>query len=122
MILIVDDDRLFVSLLTRRLKGCAVRWAPDLAAARRILATGPRCELVFLDLGLPDGHGVHLLTGCAADLSVVVMTGFSPFPNPESMRALGARACVDKDRLMELSGAEMLARWSDSPDEISLTG
>ncbi len=121
MILVVDDDRLFVALLKRTLSDQPVRWAANLAEARRMLSQTP-FDLVLLDLGLPDGHGVHLLATWGNLVPTIVMTGFSPFPDCAAMRAHGARACVDKDELVGLSGTAMLRRWAHTDTEISLTG
>jgi two-component system response regulator QseB len=41
-------------------QGMDVVWVRHMAAADEHLATGG-CDLVLLDLGLPDGDGLHLL-------------------------------------------------------------
>ncbi len=77
--LLVEDDALFresLALLVRR-EGFEVREASSLAEARERLQETP-VDVVFVDLGLPDGHGLELLGGeQPADErpEIVVITG-----------------------------------------------
>jgi CheY-like chemotaxis protein len=65
-ILIVEDCADTRRLIERALSGqFALRHADDLASARTALSES-RPELVLLDIGLPDGDGMALCSGCAA--------------------------------------------------------
>ena len=75
-VLVVEDDReirgLLHSVLT--LEGFEVRSAVSLSEARALLANDT-CDLVVLDLGLPDGDGGELLQRCrAGNLPVIVVS------------------------------------------------
>src|SRR5262249_16251576 len=61
-ILLVEDDPVLGRGLkvTFELGGYAVRWEPALKSAAQGRAQG-KCDLVVLDLGLPDGNGLKLL-------------------------------------------------------------
>ncbi len=77
--LVVDDDAAFresLALLVRR-EGFEVEEAATVAEARARLAAGP-VDVVFVDLVLPDGHGLDLLARDEeppATTDVVVITG-----------------------------------------------
>ncbi len=77
--LIVDDDPIFresLALLVRR-EGFEAEEAGTLAEARARLAKRP-IDVVFVDLALPDGHGLDLLapeTDPLEATDVVVITG-----------------------------------------------
>src|SRR5262245_41377871 len=76
--LVVDDDEDFrasVMALTRR-EGFETRLAGSLEEARKILSESMP-DLVLVDLRLPDGHGLELVseTTPGADTEFVVMTG-----------------------------------------------
>ncbi|BDU72622.1 hybrid sensor histidine kinase/response regulator [Mesoterricola silvestris] len=79
-ILIVEDDRTWLAMVTRLFRNrepdCACLTATDLASALPLLAT-PGLDLVLLDLNLPDSHGLETLRrvrGANREASVVVMT------------------------------------------------
>ena len=60
-ILVVEDDRLIGNAVEQWLgKDNRVTWVQTLQAARSELSTGD-FDIVILDLGLPDGHGLELL-------------------------------------------------------------
>ncbi len=77
--LLVDDDSLFresLALLVRR-EGFEVAEAATLGEARARLS-GDGVDVVFVDLALPDGHGLELLdpeTGAPGEADVVIITG-----------------------------------------------
>ncbi len=62
LLFVEDDQTLGLSLrLALTAHGHDVRVAPSLTAARQVLGAGP-VDLVLLDLGLPDGDGLELVT------------------------------------------------------------
>ena len=69
-VLVVDDHPLLREAISARLAQMGagtVHEAATVAAARaRALATGP-CDLAILDLGLPDGSGIDLVTELRAN-------------------------------------------------------
>src|SRR5437867_1525372 len=76
--LIVDDDddfRVSVAALAKR-EGFETLTVGTLEEARKSMIDAPP-DLVLVDLRLPDGHGLELLTGGipASDTEFVVVTG-----------------------------------------------
>src|SRR3546814_17306130 len=63
-ILVVDDDAAIRTVVSEALKqaGHEVRAVPDLASLRLALAEGYG-EVLVTDVMLPDGHGLHVVTG-----------------------------------------------------------
>lgn len=63
-ILLVEDERDMAAWLARALKqsGFVVDHAPDARTAEGFLADGTQYDAVVLDLGLPDKHGLALLS------------------------------------------------------------
>ncbi len=63
-ILLVEDERDMASWLSRALKqsGFVSDLAPDARTAEALLAAEPGYDAVVLDLGLPDKHGLTLLS------------------------------------------------------------
>ncbi len=87
-ILVVEDDPRLISLLARQLarRGWRTLTASTLAAARDRLRDEV-CQLLLLDLGLPDGCGWELLPEAAPRMPVVVMTCLEVLPPaPEGWR------------------------------------
>ena len=80
-VLVVDDEELFARAVGKKLRrsGVECELAPDIAAARDLLAGG-RPDLMVLDVRLPDGSGLDFLrelrAGDHADLPVLVLTAF----------------------------------------------
>lgn len=100
-VLIVEDHELLRSLLER----AVVRMRPDASVtscgsvdeALRLLASSP-CDLVLLDLDLPDAKGVAGLRRIrdATAASVTIVSANSSPRVKEQARALGASSFVDK--------------------------
>jgi len=61
-ILIIDDDRLLCDMMCRYLEriGHAAEYAPNLEDGHRKLSSKD-FDVVYLDVGLPDGSGLHAL-------------------------------------------------------------
>ena len=76
-VLLVEDDERFAGRVVAALSAMPaghriVRVASLAEARRRLDAAVP--DLLVLDLGLPDGHGLELLTHVGDELRVVVLT------------------------------------------------
>ena len=73
-----DDVDLVRRTLRDRLAGWDMQVAVNLAQARTQLATGGPWDLLLIDLGLPDGHGLDLvreLREAAVPVALVALTG-----------------------------------------------
>lgn len=109
-LLLVEDDLLLGASLARALEqaGYAVVWVRRLDAAQRVSADS-RLDAVLLDLGLPDGPGLALLTGlraAASRLPVLVITARDALPD-----RLGALDGGADDYIVKpFAVAELLAR------------
>jgi len=94
LILIIEDEKLLRWALEQQLKraGHAVETAPDLAtAAERLAARQP--DVVLLDLGLPDGHGLDFYEANLERLEgsvVIVMTALGQVEEAVRAMKLGA--------------------------------
>lgn len=103
-VLVVDDnfDSAETLAILIEMEGFTAATAPSLRAAREeLLRKTPR--LVFLDLTLPDGSGLDLLTQTAdmPDTEVVVLSGSSdPLAAAEAVRR-GAAAWLVKPADMQ---------------------
>lgn len=91
------DAELAAALLVAA--GWAVAQAPSLQAAEQVLAQSP-CDLVLLDLKLPDGDGLTLAAQLAADparrVPVVAVTALPEGEAPPRARAAGCAAFLPK--------------------------
>jgi DNA-binding NarL/FixJ family response regulator len=101
-ILIADDDRAFVELVTTRLRadGFDVIAAFD-ATQAMMLAVKQRPDLIVLDIRMPGGNGIDTLKKLKAStrtmMAEVVVVSASEDPNiVETARAAGAAAFVPK--------------------------
>ncbi len=74
-VLIVEDDLLFRALLARQLarRGWDVLTAGTVAGGRELLRAR-QCDLLLLDLGLPDGLGWQVLAAAPRRIPTIVMT------------------------------------------------
>ncbi|HQQ76147.1 MAG TPA: sigma-54 dependent transcriptional regulator [Thermoanaerobaculia bacterium] len=108
--LIVEDESLLRWALSRQLEraGHKVHAAPDLAAAAEHI-TAHRPDVILLDLGLPDGHGLDFFEANRermAESKVIVMTALSQVE--EAVRA------------MKLGAIEFLTKPVDEADLVAL--
>ncbi|MEV4756764.1 response regulator transcription factor [Micromonospora sp. NPDC049559] len=106
-ILLVEDDRRVAAALTSALtrRGFEVEHAATAAAA---LAAAP-CDLVLLDLNLPDGDGVEICRQLRAErpqLGIIAVTA----RGEERDRVLGLRVGADDYVVKPFSMAELHAR------------
>lgn len=90
-ILLVEDDAVDAKT-TMRLLGdiYQMTWATTLAEAKELVQS-EYFDLVLLDLSLPDGHGLELLTqvrkNLRRDVPIVILTGHSGIVDERAMRA-----------------------------------
>jgi len=110
LILLVEDERLLRYTLEQQLKraGHSVHPAPDLATAGEHLAVH-QPEVMLLDLGLPDGHGLDFYEANRERLEntvVIVMTALGQVE--EAVRA------------MKLGALDFLTKPVDQADLVAL--
>ena len=110
LVLLVEDEKLLRWALTKQLEraGHQVHGAPDLATAGAHLAAH-QPDLVLLDLGLPDGHGLDFFEANherLAESKVIVMTALSQVE--EAVRA------------MKLGALDFLTKPVDEADLVAL--
>jgi len=111
-VLLVEDEKLLRWALTKHLQraGHEVLVAPDLAEASAHLAARLP-DVVLLDLGLPDGHGLDFFQSNRerlAESAVIVMTALGQVG--EAVRA------------MKLGAVEFLTKPVDEADLVALVG
>ena len=89
-VVIVEDHPIVVTGLTAALRErpevVVAGRAASLAEARTVLATTP-CDVVLLDLRLPDGSGIDLLRECQDDPASPAFLVLSSFSTPEYVSA-----------------------------------
>jgi len=110
LVLLVEDEKLLRWALEKQLEkaGHAVHVAPDLATATTHLATC-QPDVVLLDLGLPDGHGLDFYQANRERLAesvVIVMTALGHVE--EAVRA------------MKLGALDFLSKPVDQADLVAL--
>jgi DNA-binding NtrC family response regulator len=106
-ILILDDEPNILSSLTRalELEGFEIEGAKTIEEARSAIGRG-HFDLALLDLKLPDGSGIDLLSEVAKSerLPVIMMTGHGTFEDAVKAIQLGASDFLEKpigtDRLL----------------------
>jgi DNA-binding NtrC family response regulator len=100
-VLIVEDEAVFARSVQKRLQreGFASEISPDLASARRRLRELTP-DLVLLDMRLPDGSGLDLLTEIKAipedTTSVLVMSAYGELDDAVSAMKRGATDYLKK--------------------------
>ncbi|WP_433188778.1 response regulator transcription factor [Actinoallomurus sp. CA-150999] len=104
--LLVEDDRRFVAALTKALGRCGfeVEHAPGAVAA----LAAPPCDIVLLDLGLPDGDGLEVCRRLRdrSEVGIIVLTS----RGTERDRVIGLRAGADDYLVKPFGMAELQAR------------
>ncbi|MCG3194687.1 MAG: Regulatory protein AtoC [Thermoanaerobaculia bacterium] len=110
LVLLVEDEQLLRWALQKQLEkaGHLVQAAPDLTSASSLLAMH-QPDVVLLDLGLPDGHGLDFYQANRARLAesvVIVMTAIGDVE--EAVRA------------MKLGALDFLTKPVDKADLVSL--
>lgn len=100
-ILIVDDHRITqtgLCLLFAALDRYEVVGTLDRGATVNAFVQSQPVDLVILDLGLPDVHGVNVLAEIVGsrDMTVIIVTGETHLNEIHSALKLGARAVVSK--------------------------
>src|SRR5579884_1962388 len=99
LVVLVEDDVDFAAMAQRYLErdGFRVVTAGDAAAGQRVVEE-QRPDLVILDLGLPDGSGLELLTGlrAAGRVPVIILSGRADEPDRVVGLELGADDYVAK--------------------------
>ncbi|MEV5573066.1 response regulator transcription factor [Spirillospora sp. NPDC052269] len=104
--LLVEDDRRFAAALVKALARCGyeVEHAPDAASA----LAAPPCDIVLLDLGLPDLDGLEVCRRLRerGEVGIIVLTARST----ERDRVTGLRAGADDYLVKPFGMAELQAR------------
>jgi len=136
LILIVEDEKLLSWALEQQLKrsGHEVRVAGDLATAAKHLASA-QPDVVLLDIGLPDGHGLDFYADSRDRLEgsgVIIMTAISEVDEAVRAMKLGALDFLSKpvdqaelvkliDRSLHVRSVELEAQAARRSREHSLT-
>lgn len=98
-ILLVEDNDSLGSTLQERLQkeGYQVSWVPTLAEAREAFDRG-KCDIILLDIGLPDGSGFSFAEQVKArtKVPIVFMTAMSSAENRLQGYELGAEDFIPK--------------------------
>ena len=113
-ILLVEDERDMASWLLRALKqnGFVTDHAPDAGTAEGFLAGGTEYDAVVLDLGLPDRHGLTVLSALRdrGDATpVLVLTAHGALPDRVRGLNLGADDFLAKPFAIEELEARLAA-------------
>jgi two-component system response regulator TctD len=113
-ILLVEDERDMASWLSRALKqsGFVPDHASDAAAAESFLANGTEYDAVVLDLGLPDRHGLTVLSALrdrGDHTPVLVLTALGALPDRVRALNMGADDFLAKPFAIEELEARLTA-------------
>jgi DNA-binding response OmpR family regulator len=105
-VLLVDDDIRFATALTAALRrsGYEVEYAATAGAA----LAAPPCDLILLDVGLPDGDGVDVCRRLreTSDVGIIMLTA----RGEERSRVIGLRSGADDYVSKPFGFAELQAR------------
>ena len=98
--LIIDDNALIREVLRQILSSLKVEQIVDAPTGRLGLqhAMQDKCDVIFLDLELPDTHGITLLKQLKASIKtpIVVITAHSTRDNLQDAIAAGASGFITK--------------------------
>jgi two-component system NtrC family response regulator len=99
-VLVADDDQVICGLLTHVIEmlGHQVKCAHTLKAALNEAASGP-CDVVFLDINMPDGIGLDWIQRFKQTPSapeVIIITGLGTLDDPQIAIRNGARDYIQK--------------------------
>lgn len=105
-VLLVEDDAHFAAALSTALKRNG--YQVDVAATAAAVPPAPQCDLVLLDLGLPDGDGLEVCRALRrhSDLGIIMLTA----RGQESERVAGLRCGADDYVVKPFGFAELQAR------------
>lgn len=108
ILLVEDDDRIRLEVLdSLQAAGFTVRESADLQGARAWLERG--CDLILLDLGLPDGDGLDLCRGLRQEGSTLPIIILTARDNPEQ-RVRGLDVGADDYVIKPFHMPELIAR------------
>jgi len=106
-VLVVDDDKDFLKLMTLRLKptGCQLIFASD-AMSATMVSSKERPDIIFLDIGLPaGGSGFLVLERLINDVGIqgpiIVISSWSPATAKKRVLDAGAVAFLQKTASIE---------------------
>lgn len=100
-ILLIEDDTLDAKQVRLALKGRPLHWVRNLADAKSELANGDY-DIILLDLSLPDGHGLEIVTELAGIKSpppVLVLSGHTEGLQEESLGVTHISGTFNKDEI-----------------------
>jgi two-component system, response regulator RegA len=131
-LLVVEDDEVLRQALVKAFvrRGFAVRDAPTVACARaQACATQGDLDYAVVDLKLPDGSGLEVVTAlraAAPDVRIVVLTGYASIATAVTAIKLGATNYLTKPatpdeihRALVQIGSEAAVAISAAPPSVA---
>jgi DNA-binding response OmpR family regulator len=105
-VLLVEDDHRFATALTAALRRSG--YDVDHAATAAAALAAPPCDLILLDLGLPDGEGIEVCRRLRqhSDVAIIMLTA----RGEERDRVVGLRGGADDYVVKPFGFAELQAR------------
>lgn len=102
-VLVADDDKMLSQMLCSVLRQAGHKPIPafDSVQAMMIAMRPPMPDLVLLDISMPGGSGLNMLTRLknsskTGDIPVIVISGNTEQQTPDDARKLGAARFVPK--------------------------
>ncbi len=98
-LLIIEDDTLFNATLARSLQMLGHRVTQAHSLEDGLLAAGQGCDVIFLDVNLPDGNGLEAISSMmrgALPAEVIVITGEGDAHGAEHAMRFGAWDYLEK--------------------------
>ena len=112
-VLHVDDDRDILELTRQAVTSVEVRGVESLAEAREALQAR-RPDLVILDLGLPDGHGLELLPELTDEEGRTIPVVIYSAQDTDRQAAPAVQAVLTKSRMSLTQLARTVRRLTRS--------